>query len=85
MMGILRKAADRVALAMPDDRKLSTAIGLASSIAHDADLTTTATVASGLGAAAIVAQTLYSPAEPPEGGYASFTTDGESPKRRWRR
>ncbi|MFF2074620.1 hypothetical protein ACFVXG_07675 [Kitasatospora sp. NPDC058162] len=84
-MGFLRKAADRVALAMPDDRKLSTAIGLASSIAHDADLTTAAAVTSGLGVAAIVAQTLYGPVDPPEDGYAGFTTDGDKPKRGWRR
>ncbi|MEE1788952.1 hypothetical protein PUR71_39540 [Streptomyces sp. SP17BM10] len=84
-MGILRKAADRAARAMPENHTLSTVVAFASSVAHDADLTTVAAATSGLGVAAIVAQKLHGTPEPPEGGYAGFTTDGEKPKRGWRR
>ncbi|MFJ8625848.1 hypothetical protein ACIRD3_23790 [Kitasatospora sp. NPDC093550] len=84
-MGILRTAADRVALAMPANRNITTVVALASSAAHDADLTGAAAAVSGLGVAAIVAAKLYGPVEPPEGGYAGFTTDGEQPMRRWLR
>lgn len=84
-MSLIRRAAERAAGAMPAHHHASTLMGMASSTIRDADHPVAAVVVSGLGVAAILADSLYAAPEPPQGGYAGFTTDGEKPRRGWRR
>ncbi|MEV6207201.1 hypothetical protein [Kitasatospora sp. NPDC051914] len=90
-MGRLRQAAERAVTsfctdrhgAPAADRRAATGGAMLSHLAADHGHPVAAAVISTLGAAAVAADTMFGHAEPPEGGYAGFTTDGDQPKRRW--
>ncbi|WP_327067802.1 hypothetical protein [Kitasatospora sp. NBC_01302] len=90
-MGRIKDAIDRVVVsyctdgygAPAADRRTATGAGMLASTAHNAGHPVAAAVISGLGAAVIVADVVVGHPEPPEDGYASFTTDGEKPRRGW--
>ncbi|WP_431679285.1 hypothetical protein [Kitasatospora sp. KL5] len=90
-MGRLREAAKRAAISFcmdgngnpAGDRRAATLGGLLSSAAANQGHPAAAVAASVLAATALAAGQAVGYPEPPEGGYAGFTTDGDKPRRRW--
>ena len=90
-MGRIRAALDRAVIgyctdnhgAPAADRRTASLGGMLAGTAADAGHPAVAAVVSGLGAAAIAADTLFGHPTTPEDGYAGFTAD--APKRGWRR
>ena len=90
-MGRIRAAVDRAVIgyctdnygAPAADRRTATFGGMIASTVAEAGHPAVAAVVSGIGAAAIAADTMFGHPTAPEDGYAGFTAD--APKRGWRR